>query len=251
MGMMTAYNAVNGVPMAANGHLTKGVARGKWGFNGTVVTDCGAVEDLWLRHKYSANASASAWDALKGGTDIECGSTVKDNAVEAMAPLLRSAVEASFAVRFRLGEFNPPQSGQDEPEMYDQTAHARLAYEAAVQGTVLLKNTEGFLPLAHGARIALMGPHRHATWEALGNYAAYKNNKNWSDSPNVVTPTQGLQQCGAISTVPVNPGAAPFVCSPTDEQVPGFNNPAQQPDADVVVLMVGIYCQDEKLQDVD
>jgi len=107
-GMMSSYNAINGVPMAANGALTNDLARDKWGFKGLVCTDCGAVEDLWKRHKFVPNASAATRSTLEGGTDVECGNTVMTAATPDLEPLLRTAVERSFRVRFELGEFYPP-----------------------------------------------------------------------------------------------------------------------------------------------
>jgi len=249
MGMMTSYNAINGVPMAANGPLTNGEARKKWGFNGAVVTDCGAVEDIWLRHKYVSNATEAARVALTGGTDIECGKTIKTSATQGMKPLLQNAVKNSFGVRFRLGDFDV-QPEKIVTQMYDQGEHAKLAYEAAVQGAVLLKNDGKTLPLAKGIRLAVMGPLKHGTWEVLGSYSGYKNSANWSDSPNVVTPVQGLQNCGLGLTLVVTEGG-PYVCSPTDQVIPGTNHAVQKPEADVVLIVAGLYCQDEQLQDVD
>lgn len=250
LGMMTSYNAINGVPMAANGAFTNGLARKGWGFKGAVVTDCGAVEDLWLRHKYVSNATQAAQAALSGGTDIECGNTIKKSATPAMKPLLERAVKASFGVRFRTGEFDVRPTPNLSTQLYDQGAHAKLAYEAAVQGAVLLKNDDKMLPLSKGIRLAVVGPLKHGTWEVLGNYAAYKNGANWSDSPNIVTPVQGLQNCDLGHTLVVSEGG-PYVCSPTDQVIPGTNHAMQKPEADVVLIVAGLYCQDEQMQDPD
>ena len=80
-------------------------------------------------------------------------------------------------------------------ELYDEAAHARLAFEAAVQGSVLLRNDD-VLPLAAKSRLALLGPMKDVNWELLGSYSGYKDAANWSDSPNVVTIKQGLTNCG-------------------------------------------------------
>lgn len=256
LGMMTSYNAVNGVPMAANGPLTNGLAREKWGFSGAVVTDCGAVEDIWLRHKFVPNGTEAARVALEGGTDIECGGTVKEAFQSSdssdVKALLENAVKRSFNVRFKLGEFDPPGSSQvpSKPEMYNQAEHAKLAYDAAVQGAVLLKNEDNFLPLSHGQRVAVMGPLKNAKWEVLGSYSAYKNSANWLDSPNVVSVVEGLESCDIGFTLVVVDGG-PFVCSPTDQIIPGSVHSLQKPEADVVVIVGGLNCQDPQMQDVD
>mmetsp|Transcript_11968 Transcript_11968/g.34144 ORF Transcript_11968/g.34144 Transcript_11968/m.34144 type:complete len:931 (+) Transcript_11968:84-2876(+) len=249
MGMMTAYNAVNGIPSAANGKFNNDKARGEWGFTGASVTDCGAVEDTWLRHKYVATGKEAAEAVLEGGTDIECGGTVKKEATANMAPLLRQAVERSFTQRFRLGEFDVREEDR-KTEMYDRALHSQTAYEAAVQGTVLLKNDDNLLPLSRYKRLAVMGPLKRATWQALGNYAAYKDGANWTDSPNVVSPLQGLQACGLGDGLQVIEGG-PTICSATAETVPGWKTYPEKPDVDAVLVVAGLYCQDEQMQDPD
>jgi len=254
-GMMSSYNAVNGVPMAANGPFTNGLAREKWGFKGSVVTDCGAVDDIWQRHKYVATAAEAATVALKGGTDIECGSTIKTaGATKKNKKLLTQAVERSFQVRVEVGEFNPP-VGSPGGKMYDQAAHAQLAFDAAVQGSVLLKNEGSALPLKQGAKVALLGPLADGNWELLGNYAGYKDAGNWSDSPNVVSVLQGLKQCGMVGelvkTSPIDKTFTHGICAPSDEIIAGTNLFYDEPDADVVVIVGGLYPQDEQLQDPD
>ena len=89
-------------------NLTNGLARSTWGLDGLVVTDCGAVEDIWLRHKFVSTAAEAATAALLGGSDVECGSTVKSSgATEQNEKMLRRAVERAFRVRMQLGEFDP------------------------------------------------------------------------------------------------------------------------------------------------
>lgn len=254
MGYMTAYNAVNGVPMSANGRLINDLARKEWGFDGVVITDCGVVEDLWLRHKYVANGTAAARTVLENGVDVECGGTIAYSATPGMKELLQKAAESSFTVRFRLGEFDPPPPSaaqqQREEALYDRAAHAKLAYEAAVQSAVLLKNDRQTLPFATGTRLAVMGPLKDASWEALGSYSGYMDGSNWSHSPNVISPLNGLRSCQAAGEIDA-PTGGPHVCSLTEESVAGSQAHMQKPAADAVVIVAGLYCQDEQTQDVD
>ena len=73
LSVMTAYNAVDGVPVSGNRALLDDLLRARWGFAGYVVTDCGAINDMWKRHRYSADAETASAQAVKAGTDLECG----------------------------------------------------------------------------------------------------------------------------------------------------------------------------------
>ena len=73
-GLMCSYNAVNGVPSCANGDALGALARGSWGFDGYVTSDCGAVADVQDSHKYTADAAATVTAVLSAGMDTDCGS---------------------------------------------------------------------------------------------------------------------------------------------------------------------------------
>src|SRR5438270_456856 len=71
--LMCAYNAIDGQPACANDKLLKDILRGEWKFPGYVVSDCGAIDDIYLRHKVAPSAAAAAALAVKTGTDLDCG----------------------------------------------------------------------------------------------------------------------------------------------------------------------------------
>ena len=82
--VMCAYNRTNGEPCCANTHLLNDILRDEWGFKGYVVSDCGAIDDIYQRHHFVKTAEEASALAVKRGTDLECGETYKSlvNAVK-------------------------------------------------------------------------------------------------------------------------------------------------------------------------
>src|SRR5207253_6397418 len=111
--LMCAYNALYGHSACASDLLLKDLLRGEWKFPGYVVSDCGAIDDIYLRHKDVATAPAAAALAVKTGTDLDCG-RVYPNLVQAVQQGLiteariDTSVKRLFTARFRLGMFDPP-----------------------------------------------------------------------------------------------------------------------------------------------
>lgn len=111
--IMCAYNAFNRIPCCANKRLLTDILRNEWGFNGYVVSDCGAVGNiLWTHHYANSEAEASAM-ALLSGTDLNCGSTYQRALKAALEQNLITEKDIDkalinlFTARFRLGEFDP------------------------------------------------------------------------------------------------------------------------------------------------
>ena len=184
--VMCAYNAINGEPGCANEFLLQHTLRGAWHFQGYVVSDCGAVRDVFSGHHYRATQPQASAIALERGVDNECGdffSKVKDDHdyrpyIEAVQQgyLAESAIDTAlirlFTARMRLGMFDPPSKGPyahiDEREL-DSAAHRNLARRLAEESMVLLKN-DGVLPLRSAKRIVIVGPLANQTRALLGNY---------------------------------------------------------------------------------
>ena len=80
-----SYNAVNGVPSCANSRFQNDVVRGEWGWDGYIVSDCGAIGDIKDPHKYTKDDTSTVAAALRGGTDLECDSTYKKFAAQALS----------------------------------------------------------------------------------------------------------------------------------------------------------------------
>lgn len=176
--IMTAYNAVNGVPAVANTELLDDILRDGWGFEGYVVSDCGAVCDIHRNHRLTSSAAESAALAINAGCDLICGRVVTPlrRAVRKgfiPEPTINRSLYRLYEARVRLGMFAP---SADLPwqhlgiETLDSEAHRALALEASRKSLVLLKN-DGILPLSRTIRkIAVIGPNADSLDVLLGNY---------------------------------------------------------------------------------
>ena len=198
--VMSAYNAINGVPASANKWLLTDVLRGEWGFKGYVVSDCGAVSDIVHGHFYESDPEKAVALAAKAGTDLECETceieqflydkyllnAVKKGYINEKDIYVN--VSRLFRVRFLLGEFDPPEMvpySAIPRSKLDCQEHRDLALQIAKESMVLLKNDNETLPLDRNEikSIAVIGPNADRT--VLGGY---------SGSPSVsITPLQGLK----------------------------------------------------------
>ncbi len=177
--VMGAYNRLNGEPACASPTLLGDILRGKWGFDGYVVSDCGAIGDIYQHHQLAASAAEAAALAVQHGCDLECGETYAALTEAVDTGLLPEAdidlaLTRLFTVRFKLGMFDPPQIvpyAQIPYSVNDCSAHQALALQAARESLVLLKNEGGVLPLSKelGA-IAVIGPNADDGRVLLGNY---------------------------------------------------------------------------------
>jgi beta-glucosidase len=177
--VMCAYNRVDGLPACANPRLLNDILRKQWGFRGYVVSDCGAIGDIYLNHKTSPNAQEGVASAVKAGTDLNCGVEYGSLLPAVRAGLLSEseidqALGRLLMARFRLGLFDPPamvKYAQIRYSANDSPAHRQLALEAARKSIVLLKNDGRALPLSKSLKtIAVIGPDADDPEVLLGNY---------------------------------------------------------------------------------
>ncbi|MGD0646550.1 MAG: glycoside hydrolase family 3 C-terminal domain-containing protein [Acidobacteriaceae bacterium] len=185
--VMCAYNAINGQPACANQYLLQDLLRGSWSFQGYVVSDCGAVRDIFNGHHYRPTQPQASAISLERGMDNECvdfTSLVKDDHdykpyIEAVQQgyLSQNAMDTAlvrlFTARIKLGMFDPadknPYANIDEREL-NSPEHRALARKLAEESMVLLKN-DGTLPIKPGTRnILVVGPLADQTAVLLGNY---------------------------------------------------------------------------------
>ena len=170
-GVMCSYNAVNGVPTCASDFLTS-VLRGKWGFDGYISSDTGAIEDIYKEHKYVVTEAEAACVALVNGTTDVCSGAPYHNALmQCPHDAINAALFRTFKLRFQLGLFDPPTSPYwNTPlSVVDTDASRALNLLATRESMVLLKN-DAFLPLPRGKTIAVIGPHALAQESMVGNY---------------------------------------------------------------------------------
>ena len=211
--LMCAYNSVSGSPACANEALMVKTLRGDWNFQGYVVSDCGAIRDIYNGHRYKPNAMEASAIAVRMGTDLTCGNEYAGPATgggpggQAPGPQtgalvsavqngliteaeINRAVERLFVARFKLGMFDPPERVPFSKIPYsvnDSVQHRKLALEAARKSIVLLKNENQVLPLKTSVRkIAVIGPSADDPVALLGNYNGF--------SQKIVTPLEGIQK---------------------------------------------------------
>jgi beta-glucosidase len=176
--VMGAYNRVDGESASASQRLLGDILRGQWGFDGYVVSDCGAIDDIYQQHKIVASPAEAAALAVRKGCDLECGSAYKALETALQQKLLNEqdidvAVTRLMLARFRLGMFDPPERVRYAaiPFATSQSAeHDRLARRMAQASIVLVKN-DGLLPLSRSVgTIAVVGPNADDLMTLLGNY---------------------------------------------------------------------------------
>ena len=178
-GVMGAYNSVFGEPACANPLLLGDILRRRWGFDGYIVSDCGAINDIFAHHKFVTTPEQAAAVAVKAGCDICCGSDY-NALVDAVKQGLITEKEIDVAVgyalrsRFQLGLFDPPDRvpfSNISMAQNDTPENAALALKAAHESIVLLKN-DGLLPLnrAKIKHIAVIGANADSIPALLGNY---------------------------------------------------------------------------------
>jgi beta-glucosidase len=220
--VMCSYNRVNGDPACASPQLLGQILRGEWAFPGYVVSDCGAVGDIYQGHKAAASLEEAAVRAVKAGTDLDCGTEYS-----ALVPAVRqkliteaeidTALRRLLTARFKLGMFDPPERvpyAQIPYSVNDSQEHRALALEAARKSIVLLKNENGMLPLRKGMKtIAVIGPDADNRDVLLGNYHG--------DPTEPVTPLEGIRaKVGPRTQVLYAQGSDLAENMPTPETVP-------------------------------
>ena len=178
--VMPSYNEIDGVPSSANVWLLQKVLRGEWGFEGAVVSDYYAIEDLQRLHHIAATPEEAALLALKAGVDIDLPSpgayaTLTQQVRDGRLPVssIDAAVRRLLTLKLRAGLFEHPFADAEQAQAVTDTPDARaLALKSAQRAIVLLKN-DGILPLqlppGKTPVIAVIGPN--AAVARLGGYA--------------------------------------------------------------------------------
>ena len=177
--VMGAYNRTNGEPCCASQLLLVDILRGQWGFDGHVVSDCGALTDIHATHHYTRDGAESAALALRMGCDIGCDTVYSQFMAEAIQRGLVSEAELDLALgrtlatRFKLGMFDPPEQvpfSTTPLSVLGCEKHRQLAYEAALKSIVMLKN-DNVLPISPEIRsLCVLGPNAASVDVLLGNY---------------------------------------------------------------------------------
>ncbi len=247
--VMGAYNRVNGEPACGSRTLLKETLRGKWHFEGHVVSDCWAISDFHKFHHVTDTAPESAALAINNGCDVNCGDTylhllqaVQEGRVTEET-ITESCVRA-MTTRFLLGMFDEhcPYDAIGYEEV-DTDAHDQVAQTAAEKSMVLLKN-DGLLPLDPGKirTIAVIGPNADSRLALAGNYHG--------TSSRSVTMLQGIRDYAASHGIRVFYSSGCSLVADREEGLARMDDRLSEAllcasGADVVIACVGL---DETLE---
>lgn len=234
--VMSSYNAVNGVPSGASSFLLQTLLRESWGFveDGYVSSDCDSVYNVFNPHGYAANITGAAADSMRAGTDIDCGTSYQYHLNESFfqGEISRSEIEVGVTRLYSnlasLGYFDGKNSAYRHLDWSDvtETDAWNIAYEAAVEGIVLLKN-DGVLPLSKGiGSVALIGPWANATEQMQGNY--------YGPAPYLTSPLAALE----ASNLEVNYAFGTNISSESTDGFAAAEDAANK--SDVIVFAGGI-----------
>ena len=194
--VMCAYQRFEGDPCCGSNRLLTQILRDEWGYKGLVVSDCGAINDFYVRgrHEVSKDAPTASAKAVLSGTDVECGQVYR-NLPEAVRRGDISEKDIDVSVRrllkgrFELGEFDPDSEVEWTSIPLSVVAspkHKRLALEMGREQMVLLQNKGNLLPLkkSDASRIMVMGPNAADSTMLWGIY--------FGQPSHTVTPLEGI-----------------------------------------------------------
>jgi beta-glucosidase len=235
--VMGAYNRTNNEACCASTTLLQKILREEWGFQGYVVSDCGAIRDIHRNHKITTSPEESAALALKNGCDLDCGITFKKLGKALKRKLISEAdidrsVKRLFLARFKLGMFDPPTMvpyAQIPFTVNDCEKHRQFALQVARETIVLLKNDKSLLPLKKDfKKIAVIGPNADNLDSLLGNY-------NGTPSK-YVTPLQGIRNKLPNSEILYAEGCS--ILKGSEESITSAVKIAQE--SEIVIACMGI-----------
>lgn len=178
--VMGAYNRTNGEACCASPTLLVDILRKRWGFDGFLTTDCGALVDIYRDHKLCATPEEAAAMAIKTTMNLNCGSVYGKSLVGAVNQGLISEKEIDellvqlIQTRFELGLFDDEDKvpfSDIDVDVVDSQEHIDLAYEAALKSIVLLENKNNLLPLSRDMNyLYVTGPNANNPDALIGNY---------------------------------------------------------------------------------
>lgn len=186
--VMCAYNRYDGKPCCSSDKLLIDILRNTWGYEDIILSDCGAIDDFWRkdpntpRHETHPNAEAASADAVKSGTDLECGGSyhallkaVQDGLIT--EDELDVSLRRLFRGRFELGMFDPDDRVPYASIPYsvvESRKHVTQALDMARKSMVLLKNKNNILPLNKDIKkIAVVGPNANDSIMLWANYNGF------------------------------------------------------------------------------
>lgn len=238
---MNAFNDLNGIPATGSSYLQRDVLKGKWGFQGFVVSDWGSIGEM-VNHGFAANDKEAALLAINAGSDMDMESRSYRNHLVALVKegkvkeeYVNDAVRRILQKKFELGLFDDPYRfsvAQRQAEQWNNKENLVAAREMAKKSIVLLKNQNAVLPLSKSTKLALIGPFVKSVRDNLGFWSI-----EWpDDSLRIVNLWQGVKEKMPNGSVI---GYAKG-CNVNDQDTSGFAEALSvAQNADVIVLTVG------------
>ena len=179
--VMCAYNRYEGDPCCGSTKLLIDILRSRWNYQGIVVSDCGAIDDFYVRgrHETHPDALTASKDAILSGTDLECGSSYRSMVEGIQKGVITDAdldphVGRLIADRIELGMLDPEDRTPWKDYNLDMVCtpeHIAHSLKVARESMVLLKNNNNVLPLSKDIRkIAVVGVNADDSTMLLGNY---------------------------------------------------------------------------------
>jgi beta-glucosidase len=238
---MNSFNDLNGIPASASKMLQRDILKGKWKFQGFIVSDWGSIGEM-IPHGFVKDNYEAAWKASLAGSDMDMESRSYINNLprlvkEGKVPLsvVNDAVRRILRKKFELGLFEDPfrySNAEREKQNMNDPAHTAAARDMAKKSIVLLKNEGGLLPLKKDTRtIAVIGPIGQSVRENLGFWSI-----EFPDSNYIVSQWQGIQnKLGSSARLLYARG-----CGIEDTSRAGFAEAvATAQQADVVIMSIG------------
>lgn len=256
--VMTAFNTLNGIPATGNQWLNRQVLRDDFSFNGVLISDYAAIEEL-IMHGFAEDEEAAAELSLLAGVDIDMKTAVYANQLQKLVSengqlslLLDEAVYRVLELKNDLGLFEDPYRGINSAENSANSCilsedHRSKAIELAEESLILLKNADDLLPLNANQKIALIGPYANETstlgfWAIKGDEADTVTLKQGMSSfvqKEKLTTSKGSYLLPADTIHSYDKYAEKMPDETTDEQKLLSEAIEQAKSADVIVLAVG------------
>lgn len=241
---MNSFNDLNGIPATGNVHLQRDILKGKWNFQGFVVSDWGSIGEM-VAHGYSKDLKAAALSAITAGSDMDMESNayryhlaelVKEGKVP--VELIDDAVKRILRKKFELGLFEDPYRYSDQKradKALNNPEHRKAALDVAQKSIVLLKNENETLPLSKNLKtIAFIGPMVKEYKENMGFWSVELPEVDYNKW--IVSQWDGLQnKVGKNTKLLYAKG-----CEVDGDNKDGFAEAvATAKQADVVILSIG------------
>ena len=178
--LMSSFNDISGVPGSANPYAMTEILKNRWGHDGFIVSDWGAIEQL-KNQGLAATKKEAARYAFTAGLEMDMMSHAYDRHLQELVEEGRvsmaqvdEAVRRVLLLKFRLGLFERPYTPvTTEKERFFRPQSMEIAARLAAESMVLLKNENRLLPLVDKKKIAVIGPMAKNGWDLLGSWCGH------------------------------------------------------------------------------